>query len=284
MDIRALCIIGVTGTILTGAAAADLNKIAEYQLNVGTLVSVAVDPAGGRVFVYDDFATTIRVLDRAGVEQSTIPFSGQPSNDIDLDFLDTALTIGGANVAAGALLNFNAEVGVTSLLAMDSNSGAVLATLANMGGSGSAVGGAQHSARGSVYTVRWNTDLIYEQNADTGALLNSFSVSPGGSPAFDVFFGDIEVSAATGNLYIVSSSHNLLRVLGPTGAYLGDVDLTALGVTSMSGLAIDDLRGEAWITGTNGVLYHIGGLPSIPSPSAASLLALTALVSQRRRR
>ena len=40
---------GLKLSLLSGAALADLNKLAEYDLGAGTLVSVAVDPTAGFV-------------------------------------------------------------------------------------------------------------------------------------------------------------------------------------------------------------------------------------------
>ena len=39
----------------------------------------------------------------------------------------------------------------------------------------------------------------------------------------------------------------------------------------LNGIAFDDLTGEAWISSTNGTIYHLGGFEAIPEPSTLAL-------------
>jgi hypothetical protein len=94
---------------------------------------------------------------------------------------------------------------------------------------------------------------IAEIDPATGAVLNDFG--PGAD--FTVNYGDLAVSAASGNLYLVSSDHAFIRELTPTGAFVQDIPLPA-GVSNVSGLGIDDGRGEGWLSGTGGDVYRIG--------------------------
>ena len=97
-------------------------------------------------------------------------------------------------------------------------------------------------------------------SALTGDTLSSFPVAPAGSPGFTVFY-DIDVVGASGNILVVSSYQPVLRLMSPTGAWIQDIDLTPLGVAGMSGIAWDDATGTAWISSTNGSVYHLEGIP-----------------------
>jgi hypothetical protein len=56
------------------------------------------------------------------------------------------------------------------------------------------------------------------------------------------------------------------------------------GVGSLSGIAIDDTRGEAFLTGTGGLVWQVGGFAVIPEPGTVSLLVVGALAVLVRRR
>ena len=85
---------------------------------------------------------------------------------------------------------------------------------------------------------------------------------PGPQP-FDIFFGDIDINQQTGNLVLVSSSQNIVRELTPTGLCVRDVDVTDLGITAMSGVAIDEGTGFFYISSTNGSVYLLDPTPPI---------------------
>ena len=83
--------------------------------------------------------------------------------------------------------------------------------LASLGMSGvfSTVGGTYHAGRDTLFMIDWSSDVIREVNPATGAVLATFPVAPAGSPAFDIFYGDLDVDLATGNLLLVSSSQRV---------------------------------------------------------------------------
>src|SRR5262249_39130456 len=145
--------------------------------------------------------------------------------------------------------------------ALNKDTGAVLATL-NVSGATSSVGGTYHAGRHTLFLVDWSADVIREVNPTTGAVLATFPVAPAGSPAFDVFFGDTDVDPVTGNLLVVSSAQSRIRVLTPTGGFVRDIDVTALGVSSMSAIAVNDSSGDMWVSTTAGEVIRLANASS----------------------
>ncbi len=231
-----------------------------FDPGVGLLVAIAFDEATGEIYVHDDFSDTIRVFDDQGTPLGrTIPRPGLSSNDIDLDFTTAPSTMGATQLPLNTLLVHNGEAPDGTLFAVDKTDGTVLDSMVVSTG-GNVVGGAFHARRGTFFAVSWNTDVISEVELQTGAILNSFPVTPAGAPAYDVFYGDIEVDPVSGNIYLVSSSASALRVLTPDGAWIDDYDLAAAGVPTPSGIAWDPELRIAWISSTNGLVYAVEGI------------------------
>ena len=122
-------------------------------------------------------------------------------------------------------------------------------------------GGGYSLARGTFFTSDWNRNFIQEVDASDGTILGEFPIRPAGSPAWDFFYSDLEVLDADGNLYLVSDSQTSIRAMSPTGVWGGDFQVGSLGVSGMSGIAIDDETGEAWISSQNGNVYRLSGFP-----------------------
>lgn len=273
---RALGLGLVASACLTSAAAAEIQLAATYSLG-GTRLGVGFNPATDEVFTYASFASTIQRHSRTGELLGSLPLSGAPSDDIDLEFTAAPLNLGGTALPANTLLVINGETSQEAR-ALDAD-GNLIAGPVTLAGSGQIVGGAHSPARDSLFTLRWNTDTIIEHNPVTGALLNSFSILP-----YDIFFGDMDILLASGNIYLVSSFRNSIREITPTGQFVRDIDLLALGIPTVGGIAFDDARGEAWLTSSNGNLYHLTGFDAIPTPGALALLGVGGLMATRRRR
>ncbi|MGR3320188.1 MAG: PKD domain-containing protein [Candidatus Anammoxibacter sp.] len=242
-----------------------------FNAGLGELVAIGFDDITGNVWVYPSFNENIHEFTSAGTFVSTIPLPGNKSNDIDLDFAPEAMNVGGIAIPANTLLVINGEILPVELFGLNKNNGNVLGTV-DFPTATQAVGGAYHGARNTFFTVEWVPGIIREVNTSDGLELNSFGIVPDLSPPFDVFFGDVDVRQATGNLFIVSSVQNTIREMTPTGDFIEDFDVGNLGISRMSGIAIDDATGEAWISTTDGMVYRVGDLnsdvmPSTPTPT-----------------
>jgi len=245
-------------------ASAGLGLLGQFHPGVGSLVSAAFDQANGTVWVHGTFAADVRQYTLAGAFVSSVPRPGESADDIDLEIAPEALLLAGTPVPAGTLLVINGESGAADIYAVDKGTGAVLATLHTAFGTSHVVGGAYHAARGTFFLVQdrvppaaADQSLVAEVDALTGAVLGSFKTDVS-LPGFTVFFGDLDVSAATGNLRVVSSDESALAEFTPTGTLVQQHALPA-GVASLSGLGLDDAGGGAWVSESGGAVLHLGG-------------------------
>ena len=121
--------------------------------------------------------------------------------------------------------------------------------------------GGYHVARDSFFLIQDRVpdtvadNLIAEVDAQTGAILNLFDADQRG---FDVNFGDLDVSNATGHLYLVSSIEGTISQFSPEGVPLDEIPLPA-GVSGLAGIGIHDAAGQAWVAGA-GRIWQLGGL------------------------
>ena len=190
---------------------------------------------------------------------STFPTPGNSSNDFDIEFSFAPLTINGVTVPAETLLVFNGDDSPEQLYALDVST-ATPTLLTQVGlDSFSLVGGAQIPGANRVATIQFTSaDTVISHDADTGVTVAEF---PPGPQPFDIFYGDVDIAEDTGNLVIVSSSQNIVRELTPTGLCVRDIDVTDLGISGMSGVAIDRDTGFFWISSTNGNVYLLDPAP-----------------------
>ena len=236
--------------------------------NIAAIWGIAVDPATDNLLVYGALAgVNLLELDQTGNLIATLPRPGSNSNDIDMDFSTGPMTIDGVAIPADTLLVFNGDDNPETLYALD-NVGNILAstTLA----SASLVGGAHVPGSNTVVTVDFaSNDFVRILDANDGSQLGFFDPGP---PGFDIFFGDIDVSAATGDLTLVSSSQNIVRQITQEGFCVRELDVNPFGISDMAGVAIDDSNGNLWISSTNGFIYHLDPLPSLGDSDGDGLL------------
>jgi hypothetical protein len=222
--------------------------------------SIGFNAATDEVFVHFNNTGTIRVYARDGAYLRSIPKPVPHGNDDDMEFAGVPITVGGTVVPANCLLVIENDQDPPRITACDHATGAVLAEQAfDAGLTNHWVGGSYSAAHGVFFVCSWTAQTIDIVDAADGAVLGGFTFQLDQAPYFYLYYGDVEFHGPTGLLYLVSSYQGLIRVLTPDGAWSGDIDAAALGVQGMSGVAFDEARGEAWVSSTQGLVYHLGG-------------------------
>ena len=260
-------------------AKAELVSLGQFDPSeVGGIVGAGYDSTTNSVWVYGSFEGDINEYSPTGTFLSSISSPGEGANDVDLDFASESFLLGRDSVAAGSMLFFNGESGTADIFALDASSGSIISSLATSFGTNHVVGGAYHPGRNSFFLVADRNDAspstIAEIDPITGLVINTFGT---GSPDYTINFGDIAVNSLTSNLLLVSSDETHIRELSPTGSFLQDLLLPA-GVNSLSGIGLDDISGEAFLTGTGGTVWHVGGITTIPEPKTAKLLFASTII------
>lgn len=238
-----------------------------FAAGLGTLNGIGFDSDTNTIYVHASFSSTIEMFDITGTNVGSFPDPGQNGNDSDYFFSDVDTNVGGTFVPNGSLLIVEHESGIAQLIAADATTGAVLATQDLEFVTGRLVGGTFSSASGSFFAVDYISDVVYEFVGATGELLNTIPVGDG----FDVFYGDIEYNPFDGNLYIVSDSQGLIRVIDTSGNLIVDLDVGIIGVSGMSGISFDFNTGNAWICSTNGSVYQASFSTYVIAPETFSV-------------
>jgi hypothetical protein len=243
------------------AGPAVLTSTVSITPGLGSLCGAGFDPVDELVWVYPCSGATVHAFTPAGVAAGTVDRPGEAANDVDLAFTPVGVVIGTAAVAAGGMLFVNGETDSAEVHLPDTAGAPPLTT--GFGGS-HVVGGGYHPARDTLFLVQdrvaaAEANVVAELDRVTGAVLGSFSTLP----AFDVNYGDLEVCAATGHLFLVSSFETTIAELSPTGAVLAEHVLPD-GVISPAGIGLGP-DGQAWVAGTGGELWRVDGVPC-PSP------------------
>lgn len=261
--------------------------------NASDLCGLGVDPKNGEVWVYGCSLADVQRYSPAGVYLSAVTRPGESANDVDVELAPVEFTLESTLVGKGSLLFINGETGVAEIYAVDKTSSSVLETLNTAFGVSHVVGGAYHPGRSSLFLVQDSVpavadrNRIAEINPATGAVLNSFQTTP----AFSVFFGDVDVCRSTGNLLVVSSSETSIAEFTADGAFVQYHALPA-GVSSLSGIGVDDSKGEIWVAGNGGVVWRMNGdacpqaaeIPILPELGLVGLaLLLVSAVAHARR-
>lgn len=263
-------LLSATWPSLSGAALVVLDSF--DPLNAGELCGVGFDSGTGNVWVYQCSASDIQQYAATGAFVSSVTRPGGSANDVDLDFSPAPSTLGSTALLPDTLLFVDGESGPAEIYAVDEASGAVLATLATAFGASHVVGGAYHPERETFFLVQDSVpgggagDVVAEIDPVTGAVLGSFRPVESG---FSLFYGDLEVSAANGHLFLVSSAEEAVAEFTPAGVLVQEMPLPD-GVSSLSGIGLDDANGEGWVSGTGGTVWRIEGFPA-PEPTIAAL-------------
>lgn len=261
-----LCV--VVGALAVGFGSpvwAQLTVIGQFNpSNAGSLCGAAFDHTTGRVWVYQCSGADVQCYTSDGVFECTVPRPGESANDVDIDIAPETLMLGTTRIPEGTLLFFNGESGVAEIYAVAPDTGLVLGSLTTEFGVSHVVGGAYHPRCDTFFLVQDNVpgtedeNRVAEVDPGTGAVLSTFQVTG----TFNVSFGDIEVSIATGNLYLVSSLESTVAAFTTSGSFVQELALPS-GVSSLSGIGLDDGAGEAWVAGTSGNAWRLDGLAQV---------------------
>jgi RHS repeat-associated protein len=238
--------------------------------NEERLIALAVDDATEN-FYSIRAGQDIRRFTSAGVEiLPALPRpDAQPDSFSDLDVSSVPLNIGGTQVPADSLIYISGQVTPPIVYALDKETGQQLATVELPDVPVTTPGIAVHPTRGTLFILNQSGD-IHEVNPSNGTIVNTFTVRPAAAPLpFDVFWGDLDVVAATGNLYVVAnglgvgSTQQILRELTPTGEFVRDVDLSHSGISNINsrfnpaGISVNETTGDIWIQNEHSTIARL---------------------------
>ena len=237
--------------------------------NTGGTCGIAYNSPDGEIMVIGCSASVIDRYAEDGTFLSSADVIGEGANDVDIDMTPVDLTMNGTFVAQGQLLLVNGETGVAEIYAIDEVTNQVIDTLVTGFGVSHVVGGSYHPQRGTFFLVQdkvpggFPANRIAEVDAATGDTLQTFSTMP----AFQVDYGDLDISPISGNLFVVSSDESGIAEFTPDGDLVAEHPLPS-GVSNLSGIALDnDLEG-AWVCNTSGVVFKLGNFPvAVPTIS-----------------
>lgn len=249
-------------------AQAQVTLIDSWNTGLGTLNAIAYDPGSDHVYAHSSFAALHRVYTSNGTLFGTFPSAGASTNDSDYSINFMPVNIGGTPVPSGSFITVNGETDPQTLFAQDIFSGTVIATVTLQESIGQLTGGG-FAPDGSFVAIDWTVDQIIRFDPTDGSQIDKFGFGGG----WDAFYSDVEV-ASNGSLVLVSSSQNTIRILSANGAFIRDIAVGAAGVSGMSGIALVPGTDEAFISSTNGMVYHIDGLEGVPEPQTYALMAL----------
>lgn len=267
--------------LLPHRASAQITQLSSFDPpTVGSLCSIGLDPVTANVWIFPCFGSAILGFSPTGDPIGSVPRPGESANDVDVTFAPASLLLNATPVPRGTLLFLNGESGPVNAYAVDKADGTVLATLATSFGTSHVVGGAYHAQRGTFFFVQDNVpnadnrNRIAEVNSATGAVVQVFAIGA----SFNVSFGDLDVSSVTGNLFVVSSAESGIAEFTPAGAFVREHALPT-GVSSLSGIALDCARNEAYVSSTSGAVIRLGAVPcgtptsaEAPAPAPIRLL------------
>lgn len=250
---------GGAGDATAGSSASRTlpSGVTEFATGRGTLVGLGFDDPLRVVWVYD--GQMLYSFTREGTVLDTVAAPGERADDVDLDIPSESLTLARVALPAGTLLYINGETGPAEVYALDAM-GNVLATLNTEFGASHVVGGAWHPGRNTLFLVQDNqpaaelANRVAEIDPATGRVLNSFSLGE-----FSVHYGDIDV-APNGNLVVASSTATQVAEFTPDGQLVRQLPLPE-GVSSISGLGINDETGNVWASGTGGLVWRLPRMP-----------------------
>ncbi len=234
-----------------------LTSAVGFSPGLGSLCGAAYDHVTQRVWLHPCSGASVHAFTVGGTAAGTLARPGEAANDVDVAIAPAAIIVGTNAVAAGGMLFINGETSVAEVHLPDTASSTPLVTAF---GASHVVGGGYHLGRSTLFLLQDNVpatsaNTVAELDRVTGAVVNSFSIAP----VFNVSYGDLEVCASSGNLFLVSSVETTIAELTPTGALVAEYPLPT-SVSAVSGLGLGP-DGQAWLVGTSGQVWRLDGLP-----------------------
>lgn len=230
--------------------------------NTGGTCGIAYNAPDSEIMVIGCSASEIDRYAVDGTFISSADVVGEGANDVDIDMSPSDIMLNGTFVAQGQLLLVNGETSVAEIYAIDEVTNQVIDTLVTGFGASHVVGGSYHPQRGTFFLVQdkvpggFAANRIAEVDASTGDTLQTISTMPD----FQVDYGDLDISPVSGHLFVVSSDESGIAEFTPDGVFITEHPLP-VGVSSLSGIALDnDLQG-AWVCNTSGVVFKLGNFP-----------------------
>lgn len=257
--------VSVGGASGAGGGPPVVVEVKQHFKLTAQLCGLGFDSSQQLVWAYPCFGAKISSYSPQGVAGESVNRPGESADDVDLDFSPVSFTLGATALPANTALFMNGETAALDIYAanMSGTSDVPLATQAMAFGDSHVVGAAFHATRGTFFAVQDRVpgaalgNRVAELSPTTGQLLNAFSVLPD----FDVNYGDLEVCQSTGNLFVVSSTESVVAEYTPAGALLNKYPAE---VDGLSGIAMDDSTGEAWVAAPAGDVWQLDGLPCPP--------------------
>lgn len=229
--------------------------------DAGSLCGIGYHADSSHIWIYGCNSNFLQCYDHSGNLLNSFTPPGGAANDVDIEISPEQIEFHESNLLQGQLLFVHGENDATEIYAVDNTTGIIIDTLQAKFGNDHVVGGAYHPTRNTFFLVQDNVpgadleNLIAEIDPISGDTLQTFQITE----YFIVSYGDIEVGE-NGNLFVVSSVEDEIAEFSPEGTFI-QVHALPAGVSQLSGIALDCATGEAWVSGTGGLVFHLGQFP-----------------------
>lgn len=229
--------------------------------DAGSICGIGYHIDSSQVWIYGCSSNSLQCYDISGNLLNSFTQPGGSANDVDVEIAPSNINFNETIIPQGQLLFVNGENGNAEIYAIDNSTGTVIDTLATKFGASHVVGGSYHPTRNTFFLVQDNVpgalleNMIAEINPTTGDTLHTFQITD----YFTVSYGDIEVGG-NGNLFVVSNIETEIAEFSPDGEFIQTHALPE-GVSGLSGIALDCNAGEAWVSNTDGLVFHLGQFP-----------------------
>ena len=259
----------VSVTTAGGTSAALALPVVQVAVEGTSLGDVAIDSASGAMWVsdYTSPGHLLRIDPASGAVLQTITLSndfGTPYlyNLAGLQVVPAAFTLGATAVPAGSLLVFNGYANPDRVIAVNTSTGAVIASLV-LAANHDLTAGLYDPTSGHLFIATNAGSSLREIDATTGAQIGAdiavpINVQSWSGLAIDPVSGNLWIGSTTSR--VTSSVADIARVVEITraGIEVRRIALASQGLdeAEISGLAFAP-DGKLWVSSTQGVLYRM---------------------------